>query len=128
MSNLICDEGESIKITPGNLTLNDYQGEAFSTAIYPDKGKGNVEYPILGLVGEAGELANAYKKVLRDNGGALTHERQEQLVAELGDVLWYVATLAVELNVPLSYVAKTNLEKLKSRQSRGALGGSGDKR
>lgn len=108
------------------MTLDDYQSKATATAVY---GVGNaINYPILGLVGEAGELANKYKKVLRDDNGVMTSEKKEALQAELGDVLWYVAALARDLDISLDTVATQNIEKLKSRQARGKIQGSGDNR
>lgn len=108
------------------MTLEEYQKEAQKTALYPEAYR--LLYPTLGLAGEAGELANKVKKVLRDQGGSLTAEAQEALVAELGDVLWYVAQVATDLGVSLERVAQQNLDKLRSRQERGQLGGSGDNR
>lgn len=108
------------------MTLEEYQKEAQKTALYPEAYR--LLYPTLGLAGEAGELANKVKKVLRDQGGSLTAEAQEALVAELGDVLWYVAQVATDLRVSLERVAQQNLAKLRSRQERGQLGGSGDNR
>jgi NTP pyrophosphatase (non-canonical NTP hydrolase) len=106
--------------------LNSYQQNAAATAIYPNTVK--LVYPILGLTGEAGEIANKYKKVLRDNGGVLTEEKRQDLIDELGDVLWYVAAIAKDINVQLSEVASRNVQKLADRASRGTLQGSGDKR
>lgn len=109
-----------------DIGLDWYQHEAAETAIYPEEVK--IAYPVLGLVGEAGEIANKYKKVLRDNGGVLGQERYEAIVDELGDVLWYVAALATDLGIDLSAVAQNNLKKLTDRAQRGKLGGSGDTR
>lgn len=107
-------------------TLNYYQQEATKTAIY---GAGNkINYPILGLVGEAGELANKYKKVLRDNNGGLSEDKRQALIDELGDVLWYCAALANDLEVSLEEVATRNIDKLRSRAERGTIQGSGDNR
>lgn len=106
--------------------LNSYQEQATKTAIY---GAGNkINYPILGLVGEAGELANKYKKVLRDNNGGLSEEKRQELIDELGDVLWYCAALANDLDVKLDDVASRNILKLRSRAERGTIQGSGDNR
>jgi NTP pyrophosphatase (non-canonical NTP hydrolase) len=87
-----------------------------------------LSYPALGLAGEAGEVAEHVKKSIRDDGGVVTAERREALGKELGDVLWYLAQLATELELELDEVAEANLQKLRSRQLRGVLSGSGDDR
>jgi NTP pyrophosphatase (non-canonical NTP hydrolase) len=109
------------------MNLNDYQTQALQTAIYPDRGV-NFVYPALGLVGEAGEVADKLKKVIRDNGGVLTDPVRDAVAKEIGDVLWYVAVLAYELDYDLDTIAENNLAKLASRQERGVLSGSGDAR
>ncbi|MFA7365358.1 MAG: MazG nucleotide pyrophosphohydrolase domain-containing protein [Patescibacteria group bacterium] len=58
----------------------------------------------------------------------MSSEKREEIKKELGDVLWYISQLSTELNIDLEDVAKTNLEKLLSRQKRNVLGGSGDNR
>ena len=83
---------------------------------------------ILGLTGESGEVADKFKKILRDQGGELNDYDREELTLELGDVLWYVATIARYMGVPLDEVAEKNLEKAESRMLRGKLHGSGDHR
>ena len=83
---------------------------------------------LLGLVGEAGETADKVKKIIRDKDGVLSDEDRDALVKELGDTLWYLATLARYLNVPLSEVAKTYVDKLESRYQRNKLHGEGDER
>ena len=108
------------------MELNKYQQEAVSTAIY---GSGyTINYPILGLLGEAGELANKYKKVLRDDNGVLSSEKREELKSELGDCLWYIAALATDLDTSLDIIANDNLIKLRDRQQRNKIQGSGDNR
>jgi NTP pyrophosphatase (non-canonical NTP hydrolase) len=109
------------------MDLNDYQSQALRTAIFPNRGN-NFTYPALGLAGEAGEVADKLKKVIRDNGGELTYPVAEAVGKELGDVMWYVAVLADELGFDLESIAINNLEKLASRSSRGVLTGSGDNR
>jgi NTP pyrophosphatase (non-canonical NTP hydrolase) len=106
------------------MKLDEYQERAGETAIYPD----GLNYPILGLAGEAGELCNKYKKILRDKGGEADINDMDELAKELGDVLWYVAQIATELDTDLEVVARRNLMKLEDRQNRGVLGGSGDDR
>lgn len=108
------------------MTFDDYQLAALKTVIYP-RDKATV-YPTLGLVGEAGEIANKLKKVYRDAGGQFSGDAKDSLADELGDVLWYAAALAADLGYDLSAVARMNLEKLSGRAVRGRLGGSGDER
>jgi NTP pyrophosphatase (non-canonical NTP hydrolase) len=85
-------------------------------------------YLFLKLNGEAGEAGEKYAKLIRDKGGKGDLNDRAEVLKELGDVLWYVAMLADELDASLEEVAKTNLAKLKDRQDRGVLGGSGDNR
>lgn len=109
------------------MEFNDYQQRARQTALYPNKDN-NFIYPTLGLVGEAGEVAEKIKKVLRDNGGIITLEKKEEIKKELGDVLWYVSNLAYELDIELEDIAQGNIEKLFSRMERDKLHGDGDNR
>jgi len=85
-------------------------------------------YPILGLVGEAGELANKVKKWGRDNAGKVSEDQTDALADELGDTLWYVAATSTGLQMDLDGIAEANLSKLYSRQQRGTLQGNGDNR
>ena len=110
------------------MMLNEYQKGALKTAVYPRVGTGEVVYPSLGLAGEAGEVANKVKKVLRDYGGHLTPEMKSAILQELGDCLWYIAQISSEMAVDLDEVAKMNLDKLQSRSEREQLRGSGDGR
>lgn len=111
------------------MMLDDYQAEARKTATYPGKDElMGLVYTALGLAGEAGEFADKVKKVLRDNEGQVSPQVRTALLAELGDVLWYVAMAADELGFGLDAVAQANVNKLRSRQERGVLGGSGDNR
>jgi NTP pyrophosphatase (non-canonical NTP hydrolase) len=109
------------------MDLNSYQTAALQTAIYPGMSS-NFVYPALGLVGEAGEVADKLKKVIRDNDGILTDPVRDAVAKELGDVMWYLAVLAYELDYDLATIAQNNLDKLASRQERGVLMGSGDNR
>ncbi len=106
------------------LTLNDYQTSAMATAIYP-KEKG-LEYAVLGLANESGEVAGKLKKHYRDKTDEA--DRKKSIRAELADVLWYVAAVATENGDTLEDVAREGLAKLASRAERGVLGGSGDNR
>jgi len=120
-------------------TFNQYQEAAAITAIYPsgtmldDEQRERIlrlcglMYLALGANGEAGEIADKVKKAVRD-GFADFDELRESLGKEIGDLLWYAAMLARELGLPFDNVALANIEKLRSRQARGALRGSGDDR
>ena len=113
------------------MDLDKYQKRAaeydlFETAV-DLKSPGFIE-KILGLTGEAGETADKVKKILRDKGGYASEEDRAGLVKELGDVLWYVANIARYLGVPLSEIAKINIDKLSSRKKRNKLHGEGDER
>lgn len=113
------------------LSMNEYQKRTRETAIYSGANEHGIEginYTTLGLVGEAGEIANQFKKVIRDSNGLLSDAKAVEMLAELGDVLWYVARLADELGMPLEEVAERNLDKLNSRMERGVISGSGDNR
>lgn len=109
------------------MTFDEYQSKALKTAIYPNIGA-NFIYPALGLVGEAGEVADKVKKVIRDKNGCLDEETIKELGKELGDVLWYIAALCSELNLSLNDMAKNNIDKLNSRKERDKIKGSGDNR
>ena len=103
------------------MDLNSYQKAAEKTAIYAAQHA--IIYPALGLAGEAGEVANKVKKMMRDKDFDKSGVKQE-----LGDCLWYIAAMCRDLNVSMSDLAMANLEKLMDRKSRGTLKGNGDKR
>lgn len=109
------------------MNFNEYQQQARTTAVYPDIGD-NYIYPALGLCGEAGEVAEKIKKIIRDNNGIITYEKNIEIQKELGDVLWYVSNLASELGVDLNRVAQSNLDKLFARKAENKLHGTGDNR
>jgi NTP pyrophosphatase (non-canonical NTP hydrolase) len=126
--------------TASAYTFDSYQDDAGTTAFYPEAGAGSeraVAYVILGLVGEAGEIANKWKKLLRDAPSLSDHPDEyyeyynnlkNDVFNELGDVLWYAARLATELGTSLGEVAAANIDKLYDRKTRNALHGSGDDR
>lgn len=105
-------------------SINKYQELCQKTAVFPEVIE--LEYLTLGLVGEAGEIANKVKKVLR--GDYPEDAIREQIVDELGDVLWYVAMLARHFGVDMSDVAGRNLDKLQARLVNGTIRGTGDQR
>ena len=109
------------------MNFNDYQTKSRKTAGYPAIGH-SVIYPTLGLVNETGEVAGKIKKVFRDKGGEISEETRKALKAELGDVLWYLAQVATELNLSLDEIAEYNIAKLYDRLERGKIRGEGDNR
>lgn len=109
------------------MNFEEYQKLSRKTALYPNAGS-NFVYPTLGLAGEAGEVAEKIKKVIRDKNGVVSEETKIEIAKELGDVLWYVTQIAAELGLSLDSIADSNIKKLYSRFDRGALGGDGDNR
>ena len=109
------------------MNFNDYQKKSRKTAGYPAIGH-PVIYPALGLTNEAGEVAGKLKKVFRDKHGEISAETRSALKAELGDVLWYLAQVATELDLTLDEIAEYNIDKLYSRLERGTIKGDGDDR
>ncbi|MFM9028585.1 MAG: nucleoside triphosphate pyrophosphohydrolase family protein [Bacteroidota bacterium] len=106
--------------------FDEYQQETVRTAKFPREHAAT--YLTLGLASEAGEVAGKLKKIIRDNNFEIGDKEKEQIVAELGDVLWYLSQLALELDVTLSHVATKNIEKLNDRVSRNVISGDGDDR
>lgn len=99
------------------MKFEEYQEAASRTALYPNRLK-NLEYPTLGLAGEAGEVANIVKKIQRDFGGQITDEIRLKLKDELGDVLWYISACTDELGLTLNEIAEYNVAKLAERHNR----------
>lgn len=108
------------------MNFNEYQERAKKTAVYPEKHR--IVYPALGLNGEAGEVAEKVKKVIRDNDGEISATERLGIIKEIGDVLWYAAALAGDLGIKLDDIAVTNIKKLEGRAESGTIHGSGDDR
>lgn len=90
------------------MLLSDYQASSTATAIYPQAGTGSRTahlYCRLGLVNEAGEVAGKVKKMIRDDDwastGAINDQRREAILAECGDVLWYLSQFCTEMEMDL---------------------------
>jgi NTP pyrophosphatase (non-canonical NTP hydrolase) len=99
------------------MNFEEYQSAASYTALYPRR-LANVEYPTLGLAGEAGEVANIVKKIQRDHAGVINDEIRAKLKDELGDVLWYISACADELGLTLNEIAEFNVDKLAKRHGK----------
>jgi len=111
------------------MEFSNYQNQAKRTAIYPNQGSvSGLQYVVLGLCGECGEVAENIKKSIRDDKGFISSDRQDALIKELGDVLWYLSQIAGELDTTLETIALRNLAKLRKRQRDNTLHGSGDDR
>lgn len=116
------------------MTFDDYEQAALKTAIYPGTGYATgLMYVALKMNGEAGEFAEHVGKAMRDESFGvfalrLEDSRRDLLIKEVGDVLWYLAAAARELGTDLSTIAQTNIDKLRDRQQRNVLTGSGDTR
>ena len=106
--------------------LDMYQQVAKTTAIYPREQA--IIYPTLGLTGEAGEVANKVKKIIRDGSNSKDEKLVSEIKAEIGDCLWYIAVLADDFDIKLSDIASANLEKLATRKKNNTIHGSGDNR
>jgi NTP pyrophosphatase (non-canonical NTP hydrolase) len=109
------------------MECDDYQRAALRTARAKDA-QNEFLHLVLGLVGEAGEIAEKVKKLIRDENSDFEQLDVSDMAAELGDVLWYTAVLADFVGLSLDEVARRNIDKLADRQKRSALGGSGDAR
>jgi NTP pyrophosphatase (non-canonical NTP hydrolase) len=108
------------------MSLFDYQLFVRSTKVYDPEYA--LVYPVLGLASEAGEVAGKIKKLMRDHEGQLTQEMFNDIIKELGDVLWYVTAVADDLGITISDVFYMNMQKLESRKQRMVLKGDGDDR
>lgn len=111
------------------FTFKEFQRTARDTAIFPaDSAAQGFAYCVLGLNGEAGEVAEHAKKILRDDQGEITEARRQKIKKELGDVLWYLAMAADQAGLELHEVARANHEKLRMRAASGHLHGEGSNR
>lgn len=113
------------------MTLNEYQGHALKTAIYPRTPLG-ILYPFLGLASEAGEVAGKMSKIVRGDfiGATDTMNKAHTglIKKELGDCLWMIAACAAELGATLEEIDAGNVKKLQDRTDAGTLQGDGDER
>lgn len=136
----VISESSKATLTPTGakgkpLSFGEYGAKAYSLAIYPKHpnlgqdviNTQNLVYPVLGMVGEAGEVAEKIKKIIRGKEVCITDKRAE-VAKEIGDVLWYVNACAMELGYTLEEIAQMNLDKLFDRKDRDVLHGEGDNR
>lgn len=113
------------------MQIKDYSDQALSTDLFDktsDLASPAMLEKVFGLCGEAGEVAEKFKKLLRDKDGVATDDDKKELAKELGDILWYVNSVGSYLGYDLEQIAQMNLDKVLSRKSRGQTRGSGDNR
>lgn len=110
------------------ITLDAYSELIKNTRSYPVVHPEVPVYPALGLSGEAGEVAEKFKKILRDKDQTISEEDRVLILKELGDVVWYVGAIALELDSDLAEVIQINFTKLMDRKIRGEIHGEGDER
>lgn len=109
------------------MTFNDYQKRAKTTAQY----SATVPvwlYLVLGLVSESGEVADKFKKIIRNKDSQFSGDDKAEIKKELGDVLWYLSQIAEELGFSFEAVAQANLAKLADRKKRDVIKSTGDNR
>jgi len=113
------------------MTIDDYSTQALTTLLGEHDTQDispQLMAQVLGLVGEGGEVAEKFKKIIRDNKGVMTDDDKKEIIKELGDILWYINSVSNLLGYSLSQVAESNLDKVLSRKDRGVTVGSGDNR
>lgn len=110
------------------MTLDEYQKEALVTALWSGDEMKDLSHWVLGVTGEAGEIAEKVKKLIRDFDGKLSDDAKKELMKEIGDVMWYLAVLSEHIGYKFDEVGKQNIAKLRDRQARNKLHGSGDNR
>lgn len=110
------------------MTFDEYQKRAITTNLSKQDNFQELMQQVLGLGDEAGEVLAIFKKWIRDNEADLDRLDKKNVAKELGDILWYIAVVAHDLDISFDEIAQMNIDKLRSRQERGALRGSGDER
>ncbi|MCX6727305.1 MAG: nucleoside triphosphate pyrophosphohydrolase family protein [Candidatus Saccharibacteria bacterium] len=110
------------------MTFDEYQKQALTTAIFNPDPLMDKTIWAMGIVGEAGEVIEKWKKIVAYRDGNITDEDVLEIKKELGDVVWYIAMMAHSLNLSLDDVMQLNLDKLASRKTRGVQKGHGDNR
>ena len=79
---------------------------------------GRLDHAVTGLTGEAGEVADVWKKI-KFMGLEYNEESRQKMIKELGDVCWYLFSIATALEVPVEQIIDGNIEKLKARHPHG---------
>lgn len=93
------------------MDLNEFQRKALLSVAFDKKDDKALAHRTLGIAGEAGELANIVKKIIRDKNGQATDEDVRAIAEKLGDVLYYAAVLAEYFDLSIEEVATKILQK-----------------
>lgn len=107
------------------MNATDYQREAARTLIdapdHPFTGKElMLMWCALGIGGEAGEVLDHLKKTIcHQHGDVLSGESLMKIIDELGDLLWYVASIATLCDINLDFIMSMNAAKLRARYPNG---------
>ena len=114
----------------GGMNFDEYQKLASRTAQFREgtSDEYKLMYTCLGLAGEAGELIEKIKKVIRNHDGNMTEESRSLIRLEIGDVLWYLSQVSRFCDVSFQEAADANIKKLSDRHARGVIRGEGDTR
>ena len=111
------------------MEFNEYQEKASVTATFTGKQEEHqLMYLALGVCGEAGEIAEKVKKIIRNDEGVVSDEKRESIRSEIGDVLWYLSQLSRVLGIPFEDAAQDNIRKIMDRKARGVVRSTGDTR
>jgi len=110
------------------MTFDEYQKLAIRTNLAKEDKFKELMQQVLGLADESGEVLAKFKKWIRDNDADFEKLDKENIKKELGDILWYIAVVAHDLDISLDDLATYNIQKLADRHQRGTLSGSGDNR
>jgi NTP pyrophosphatase (non-canonical NTP hydrolase) len=103
------------------MNLDEYQERAKRTDLNVVSKENDLDYYVLGLTSEAGEVAGRMKIIHRNKDGILSDVDKQGVARELGDVLWYISALAEKLGFTLGDIAEMNLQKLYSRKENNEL-------
>ena len=96
------------------MTINEYQALARRTQNKELTPVDRREHALKGMCSEVGEIHGVYQKVYQG------HEvNTDEVIKELGDVMWFVAEMADALGVDLDDVAQRNIDKLRRRYPEG---------
>jgi len=100
-------------VDSNEISFDDYQAEASETFQFEVGSLESRMISVMGIAGEVGELATEYKKAIRDGDGYKIFK--EKLTEELGDILWYLSSIASQEEILLSDIANFNIRKIRDR-------------